>query len=1037
MSSAQSFPPLVRAVHNAVPGRARFHVEGLCRSVALKDYLERELAGRDEIERISASPITGNLLVQFNSHLAHDDVASLIEGILREAGPDAVRINSCGLDGTSSPDAMATRLNDSARGQNGTAAPVSGKRGTEQLTDTWHVVDAATALSCCGTSSRAGLSEESARERLAMHGPNLLPETEPRSALSILLEQFNSMPVALLSAAAGISIMTGGIADAVAIAGVVAINAAIGYFTESRSENAIRSLRTMLQPTASVVREGLLKEIPAERVVVGDVLLLKSGGYVPADARVFDAMRLSVDESALTGESMPAAKTSEPLGAANVPLADRINMVHMGTLVTGGQGLAVVVGTGRSTQLGRIQKLAGQAESPETPMEQQLASIGRMLVFVSSAVCGGVFGIGILRGYGFLEMLKSSISLAVAAVPEGLPTVATTTLALGVVNMRRRHVVIRRLAAVETLGCVQTVCLDKTGTLTLNRMEVVSVCAGAKILRLEDGRFFEGNKQFATLALDETARLAQICVLCSDTQIGWRDSQYALSGSPTENALIHMAIAAGVRPLSLREEYPTLKVLRRSEDRNFMCTVHDATRAARSSTCRFLAAVKGNPTEVLAMCRWQIKGGRRIFLTDSERMSIETENQRMAGAALRVLGCAYLESDEQIETDPGDGLTWVGLVGMTDPVRAGVKDAIQAFHRAGIDTVMITGDQSPTAYAVGNQLALSRNGPLEILDSTHLANIEPEAMKALSERVQVFARVSPANKLQIVQALQRAGRVVAMTGDGINDSPALKAADIGIAMGTAGTDVAREVADVVLERDDLQTMLVAIRQGRTIHRNIRKSLHFLLSTNLSEIVVMFVALAAGFGQPLSAMQLLWINLLTDVFPGLALAMEPPEADLMTMPPRDPKGPIIKGSDLTRIASESAALSAGALGAYAYGLTRYGVGPQAGTLAFTTLTAGQLLHAASCRSETHSIFGPTRLPRNPYLTMALAGSYGVQALTFVLPGLRGLLGLAPLTLVDTAVVGCGMVMPFLLNEATKGLDLSDHEEERQICDRARP
>ncbi len=1034
----QDLPPLVRAVHKAVPGRARFHVEGLCRSVALKDFLERELAGRDEIESISASAITGNLLVEFNSHLGHDDVASLIEHILRNARPEDVRINSSKLNGTSSPDATAGRLSNFSRGQNGVVSSVLGKGGTEQPSEPWQVVDAATALARCGTSPKSGLSEQSARERLALHGPNLLPETEPRSALSILLEQFNSMPVALLSAAAGISIVTGGLADAVAIMGVVAVNAAIGYFTESRSENAIRSLHTMLQPTASVVRDGQLREIPAERVVVGDILVLKSGGYVPADARVMDALRLSVDESALTGESMPAVKTSERLDAANVPLADRVNMVHMGTLVTGGQGLAVVVGTGRSTQLGRIQKLAGQAESPETPMEQQLGAMGRMLVFVSSAVCGGVFGIGILRGYGLLEMLKSSISLAVAAVPEGLPTVATTTLALGVVNMRRRHVVIRRLAAVETLGCVQTVCLDKTGTLTLNRMEVVSVCSGGKSLRVEDRRFFEGSEQFAPLALNETARLAQICVLCSDSQIERRDSHYALSGSPTENALIHMAIAAGVHPLSVRDEYPTLKVLRRSEDRNFMCTVHDAMRgAAGASGARLLAAVKGNPTEVLAMCRWQIKDGRRIFLTDSDRMSIETENQRMAGAGLRVLGCAYLETDEQIETDPGNDLTWVGLVGMTDPVRAGVGDAIQAFHRAGIDTVMITGDQSPTAYAVGNELALSRNGPLEILDSTHLADIDPDAMKALSERVQVFARVSPANKLQIVQALQRAGRVVAMTGDGINDSPALKAADIGIAMGTAGTDVAREVADVVLERDDLQTMLVAVSQGRTIHHNIRKSLHFLLSTNLSEIEVMFIALAAGLGQPLSAMQLLWINLITDVFPGLALAMEPPEADVMTTPPRDPKEPIIKRSDLTRIASESTALSAGALGAYAYGLTRYGAGPQAGTLAFTTLTAGQLLHAASCRSETHSIFDRAALPPNPYLTMALAGSYGAQALTFVLPGLRSLLGLAPLTLADAAVVGCGMVVPFLFNEATKRLDLSGGEEERQIYDRAHP
>ncbi|HYB90874.1 MAG TPA: HAD-IC family P-type ATPase, partial [Candidatus Binataceae bacterium] len=457
------------------------------------------------------------------------------------------------------------------------------------------------------------------------------------------------------------------------------------------------------------------------------------------------------------------------------------------------------------------------------------------------------------------------------------------------------------------------------------------------------------------------------------------------------------------------------------EDRNFMTTLHRISSPGASQfRGPFLVAIKGSPSEVLAMSAWQLKDGERIPLTDQERFAIGTENEQMAGRRLRVLGCAYREIDaEEASGELAGGLTWLGLVGMADPVRSGVEDVIGGFHVAGIDTVMITGDQSSTAYAVGKQLGLSRNGPLEILDSTHLANIDPAVLKALSEKVQIFARVSPAHKLQIVQALQSAGRVVAMTGDGINDGPALKAADIGIAMGGAGTDVAREVADVVLEDDNLETMLVAIGQGRTIYRNIRKSVHFLLSTNLSEIIVMFAAIAAGLGQPLTAMQLLWINLISDIFPGLALALEPPEADVMSQAPRDPAEPILKASDFGRISMEAGALSAGALGAYGWGLARYGGGPQAATLAFTSLASGQLLHAASCRSETHSVFDTTSLPHNPYLTIALAASFGAQALTFAVPQLRSLLGIAPITLTDAGVIGASILLPFAINEATKG------------------
>jgi Ca2+-transporting ATPase len=1002
---------VVEAIHINVKGRARYKVNSLYRSEYLKRHIESRLSEGGGISYASASVITGNVLVIFNSDNSYEGIALLIEGIVSEYKKP--------LEATEEKDLSYNSL----------SALIN--HAEAQKSKSWHFIDAEAVLNFFGVSRGQGLAGDSAIKHLQQYGPNILPEAVPRSGFSIFINQFKSLPVALLGAAAGISILTGGVADAIIIAGVIVINATIGYTTESQAEKTIHSLKRLVRPSALVIRDGKAKEIRADELVPGDIMILRPGSYVAADARLIEANYLSVDESTLTGESMPVVKKVQSLefkvkreDVTEIPLADRINMVYMGTLVTGGQGIAVAVATGAFTEIGRIQAMVGEARPPETPMERQLDKMGSQLVLIGGAVCVGVFAIGLLKGYGFLQMLKTSISLAVAAVPEGLPTIATTTLALGIRDMRRHNILIRHLDAVETLGSVQTICLDKTGTITMNRMSVSAIYTGMKRIKVSDGEFLYDEQKIKGAAKGELRRLIDITALCNESEVAKNEEEYIVSGTSTENALIYMAVNEGIDVVKLKKKFPLLKIQHRSENRNYMITIHKEEKKKGR-----LIAIKGSPAEVFSMCRWQVMNGKKVSIKDDDRLAIEIENERMAGNALRVLGVAYASIDkgqgswvmgQEGNLDPlgPHDLIWLGLVGMADPVRKGVKELIGDFHNAGIDTVMITGDQSPTAYAIGRELNLSKSEQLEILDSTHITNIDPDVMMALCNKVDVFARVSPANKLQIVQALQKNGKVVAMTGDGINDGPALKAADIGIAMGHTGTDVAREVADVVLEDDNLETMIIAISQGRTIYSNIRKSVHFLISTNLSEIMVMFSAIAGGLGQPLSAMQLLWINLISDIAPGLALALEPPEPDVLNQPPRNPDEPIIKTSDFKRIAFESTALSAGALSAYGYGIMRYGMGQRTGTLAFMSLSIGQLLHAISCRSEKHNIFEREKMPSNRYLNIAIGGSLGLQLLAMAIPGLRNLLGITPISISDGIVIGGSALLPLLVNEGTK-------------------
>ncbi len=883
-----------------------------------------------------------------------------------------------------------------------------------QKIEDWHTIEADSIIESLNSSKTLGLSSESASEKLLRYGQNLLPESATRSELSIFIEQFKSPPVALLTAAAVVSTAMGGWVDALVIMGVVGINAVIGYFTESQSEKIIHSLKKHDRPSTLVLRNGSITQVNTENIVPGDILVLKPGSYIAADARLIKTENLSVDESALTGESIPVTKATQSLHGEDIPLADRINMVYKGTLVTGGQGIAVVTATGQFTELGQIQQLVEEASATDTPLAKQLDKVGSQLVFLSSGICVVVFLIGLLRGYPWLTMLTTSISLAVAAVPEGLLAVATTTLALGIRDMRRHNVLIRSLNAVEALGSVQKICLDKTGTITENSMSVVEIHTDSRVIQVNNGKFVNGEKTIYLSNCDEFLQLIRVSVLCNESNVlPHSDGEYIVNGSATENALIYMAIDAGIDVISLREDYPLTYINQRSENRNIMSTLHG------TSDDRILIAVKGTPTEILHLCNRQIKAGQVIPLTEDDKLAIEVENKRMADKALRVLAAAYTYTNESENSEYTEqNLIWLGLIAMTDPIRKGVEDLVSQFHQAGIDTVMITGDQTATAFAIAKELELANHNQLQILDSTDIKNIESEEKTALFDKVNVFARISPANKLQIVQALQSAGRIVSMTGDGINDAPALKAADIGVAMGNSGTDAAREVADIIIADDNLETMIIAVSRGRTIYNNIRKSLHFLLSTNLSEIMVMLAATTFGLGQPLNAIQLLWLNLVTDIFPGLALALEPSEPDVLSKPPRNPEEPIIKTSDFGNFIVESGSITLSSLAAYGYGISQYGIGLQASTIAFMSLTLGQLLHALSCRSDKYTIFDISKLPQNQYLNIALIGSIGLQLLSIGVPQLRTLLSLTTISIADSIVVSSSAILPLIFNEIRK-------------------
>ena len=936
--------------------------------------------------------LTGNILVIFDPARDLTEIVIIVTAALRSANEN---------DGRSRTTAASHRT-----AYRSEVAPAA-RPPPDDHTTPWHALDADDVLARFETSPRDGLSAARVEASETRYGRNLTLRAAPRSSLDILKGQFDSFPVLLLVGSAALSVVTGGLADAAAILGIVALNAAIGYGSESRSERTIHAFSQLAEPRAIVIRDAHRQSIETEAVVPGDLVVLARGNMVPADARVTETRDLFLDESALTGESAPVLKDTRALRDGNVPLSQRIDMVYKGTSVIGGSGLAVVVGTGRDTEVGKIQALVEGERPPETPLQRQLDHLGVRLTLASLAAATAVFMLGILRGMGGLPMLRSAVSLALAALPEGFPAISTATLALGIREMRRHRVVARRLDAIETLGTVGVICLDKTGTLTTNRMRVVLVRSGSINHEFVDGTFprkgLEDRRD-----RDDLIRTLEIGALCNEAEVSIPETPGGLNGSPTENALVRVAISAGIDVFQLRRRHPRIDTLYRSEARRFMATLHDSAGGS-------VLAVKGNPMDVLQRCSFIRERGMVRPLDDADRAQIAAENEKLAVRALRVLGIAFRDASNGISDRD---LIWLGMIGMTDPIRPGMRDLMRVFRRARIQTVVITGDQSATAAAVARELDLANGNPIRILDEQDLEQRPPEEIAELVQRVHVFSRVTPGDKLQIVRAFQRAGKVVAMTGDGINDSPALRAADIGIAI-ERGTEAARQAADIVLEDDDLRALVAAIHQGRTVHRNIRKALRFLLSTNTSEVMFMLGAIAAGSPPPLSPAQLLWINLLTDSLPAIALGLEPPAPGTLRMAPADPNAPILGWQDVPVLLGQAGFISIGAFGALLYGQRRYGAGPRTSGLAFNALVAGQLLHAFSARSETQSVFNREGMPPNPYLRWAIAATAAMQGGAWLLPATRRMLGFPPLGILDALVVGAAAVLPFMANEVLKG------------------
>jgi len=905
----------------------------------------------------------------------------------------------------------------------------------------WHTSEAGEVLRALGTDAGSGLSNEEAVRRLGERGTNELEDRGSRRSWAILWEQFTSTMIVILIVAALASALLGDYEDSIAIAVIVVLNAALGFGQEYRAEKAMAALRHLSAPRVKVCREDRVREISASELVPGDVVLLEAGNLVPADGRLLESANLRVEEAALTGESEPVEKNPAALEEEDTPLGERADMVYSSTVVAMGRGLFVVTETGMATELGKIASMIQATDREQTPLQRRLSQVGKVLALAALAIVGVVVALGLLRGEDLEVMFLTAVSLAVAAVPEGLPAVVTIALALGAHRMFRRRALIHKLPAVETLGSVTVICSDKTGTLTQNRMTVTVLDVADYTVELGGGSFADskpGPDGGTPLAVGDDPTLPLLLAggaLCNDALLeDYEDEEdeYRAVGDPTEGALVVAAAREGLKKPEIEVALPRVGEVPFDSRRKRMTTVHEVVSVSGSETLEaiksvldaeqgsasYIAFTKGAVDSLLEISSEVWSGDGQVEpLTEGWRERISNANERLAGDGTRVLGVGLrrLQSLDGMEKELERDLTFMGMVGMIDPPRSEAKEAVEICRRAGIRPVMITGDHPLTARHIATELGIAQDK--RILTERDLASLSGEELVNLVEEVPVYARVSPEHKLDIVEALQEKGNIVAMTGDGVNDAPALKRADIGVAMGVTGTDVSKEAADMVLTDDNFATIVAAVEQGRVIYDNIRKFIKYLLTSNSAEILVMLVGPFLGLGLPLLPLQILWINLVTDGPPALALSAEPAEQGIMRRPPRPP-GESVFARGLGRHVVWVGVLMA--LVSLATGLWYSQIAPEIWqTMVFTTLTLSQLSHVMAIRSGDESLFRVGLLSNTPLLG-AVALTFVLQLLAIYAPFFQRFLETEALPLADLAIAVALSTIIFWAVEVEKWL-----------------
>ena len=908
----------------------------------------------------------------------------------------------------------------------------------------WHALEAEEVLTELNTIAAHGLSTAEVESRMQAYGPNQLTEAPPTSFWQMLWEQFNNFVVILLIVAAIVSAALGDFIEAGAIMAIVILNAGLGVIQEQRAEQALAALRRLAAPEAHVLRDGTRQTIPAHQLVPGDVVILEAGNYVPADVRLVEAVNLRVEEAALTGESVPVQKDASARLESDIPLGDRKNTAFMGTLINYGRGKGVVVNTGMRTQIGMIAEMLQSVQQEPTPLQRRLDQLGKTLGWAALAVCALVFVVGWIRGFNPVDMFLIAVSLAIAAVPEGLPAVVTISLALGMREMIKRHALIRRLSSVETLGSATVICSDKTGTLTQNEMTATRMWVDGQSIDIggsgytPSGDFSMDGKSVDLADYPASLTALWVAALNNDADLESSGSSeeratYRMVGDPTEGALIVAAAKAGATSRGLNEAYPRVQEIPFDSTRKRMATIHTIRDPKPEDISPFYnnhnrewyaITIKGAPDVVLNLCtHYQRMDDFTIPLDEAQRMRILAANDAMTQDALRVLGMAYritpeapdISEHQEVEKD----LVFVGLVGMIDPPRREVPMALEKARNAGIRTVMITGDFPNTARAIAESIGLLEPGH-QVLTGPELNTLDDATLRQQVGYTDVFARVSPEHKMRIVEALRAQGQVVAMTGDGVNDAPSIKRSDIGIAMGITGTDVAKESADMVLTDDNYVSIVAAVEQGRVIYSNIRKFVYYLLSCNLAEIAVIFLGTLFTRGSPLTAIQLLWLNLITDGAPALALGTEKGDPDIMSQPPRPPSEPIINRFMQVGIAVQTIAITTVTLTAYLIGLAVHPEHPEfAETMAFVTLSFSELLRAYTARSERYPIY-KIGILNNRNMNLGVISSFILLLAVIYIPFLQPIFNTTSLGWAQWELVLPLLLIPSLAAEVTKSI-----------------